>query len=53
MILKIGAKHEFARKGEILIGRFNAPASTLKKKTILFFYNQTYLPNRFISFYMI
>lgn len=37
MILKLGVKHEFARKGEILIGRFNAPACALKKKTILFF----------------
>lgn len=37
MILKIGVKHEFARKGEILIGRFNAPASTLKKKQFFSF----------------
>ena len=37
MILKLVVKHEFARKGEILIGRFNAPACALKKKTILFF----------------
>ena len=37
MILKLGVKHEFARKGEILIGRFNAPACAKKKKTILFF----------------
>ena len=37
MILKIGAKHEFARKGEILIGRFNAPASTFKKKQFFSF----------------
>lgn len=37
MILKLVVKHEFARKGEILIGRFNAPACALKKKQFFSF----------------